>query len=203
MQLTRKQIIEYLNTHHTATAVELSQALNLTAANIRHHIVELIQQNILEEVGNLSPQKRGRPMKLYCLSKGALNHNLDFLADVLLKMISKANKGHAVQNPLNEIARQMLGDLKVATSPIQRISQVMEWLNDHNYQARWEASPNGPRVILGYCPYVAILDTNPEMCQIDASLLSQLVGLSMEQISKLERAQQGTRHCVFAFRKNP
>jgi len=56
MQLTRKQIIDFLNTNHTATAVELSRALNVTAANIRHHISELIQQEIIEEIGNLPAQ---------------------------------------------------------------------------------------------------------------------------------------------------
>jgi predicted ArsR family transcriptional regulator len=203
MQLTRKQIIEYLNTKHTATATGLSQALNVTAANIRHHISELIRQDILEEVGNLPTQGRGRPTKLYCLSKGALNHNLDYLADILLKVIAQGELEDNSQNPFTKIAHQMLKNLDIPTSPIKRLTQAMEWLNDHNYQSRWEASPKGPRVVLGYCPYVAILDTNPEMCQIDTSLLSQLVGLSMEQIAKLERAPQGIRHCVFAIRKNP
>jgi predicted ArsR family transcriptional regulator len=201
MQITRKQIIDYLNSNHTATAVELSRALNVTAANIRHHIVELIQQEIVEEVGNLPTRGRGRPTKLYCLSKGALDHNLDFLADILLQIITGDKSKDRYHDQFNRIAQQMIGDFQPPARVIQRLNQVIQWLNDNNYQARWEASPNGPRVILGYCPYVAILDTNPEMCQIDTALVSQLVGSPMEQQTKLERSSLGIRQCIFTAKE--
>ena len=38
MQITRRQIIDYLQTNRIATSIELSRALLVTAANIRHHI---------------------------------------------------------------------------------------------------------------------------------------------------------------------
>ena len=196
MQLTRKQIIDYLNSHHSTTAIELSRALNVTPANIRHHLSELIRQDVVEEVGNLPPQGRGRPIKLYCLSKGALHHNLDFLASVLLGTGFRENTLFH-----KKVAEQMISDIEHPGHLIQRLNQAMDWLNEHNYQARWEASPRGPRVILGYCPYVAILDTNPEICQIDTELVSQLVGSEMEQRSRLERSPQGIRQCIFDVRR--
>jgi predicted ArsR family transcriptional regulator len=193
MQFTRKQIISYLTTNHIASVPELSQALNLTVGNIRHHIKELEGQEIVEEIGNLPPQGRGRPTKLYCLSKGALEHNLDFLINVLLRFNTQEDE----ETRYKKIANQMIGEFDYFPQVIQRLNQVMDWLNEHNYQARWEASPTGPRVIFGYCPYAAILDTNPEMCKIDTALVSQLTGAAMEQQSKLERSPQGTRQCIF------
>jgi len=198
MQLTRKQIIEYLNSNHSATALELSRTLNVTAANIRHHISELIRQEIVEEIGNIHPEGRGRPTKLYSLTKGALNHNLDFLADSLLQIFANVLSG-AENNHIELISRQMLKGRNIPENHIQRLNQAILWLNSHNYQSRWEASLNGPRVSLGFCPYAAILDANPVLCQIDTVLVSQLVGSRMEQLSRLEHSPSGKRQCVFAI----
>jgi predicted ArsR family transcriptional regulator len=197
MQFTRKQIIDYLHNHHIASVPEISQALNLTLGNIRHHIKELVTQYVVEEVGNLPAKGRGRPTKLYCLSKGALNHNLEFLIESLLKIMQAGATSEIRHTVFDQIAQKMIGDREFKSSPIQRLNQAIQWLSDRHYQARWEASPTGPRVILGYCPYVAILDTNPEMCQIDTRLVSQLCGNEMDQVARLERGPKGAHQCVF------
>jgi len=197
MHFTRKQILDYLKTHHLASIPELSQALNLTIGNIRHHIKELEVQTIIEEVGNLPAKGRGRPTKMYCLSKSALDHNLGYLAEILLKLWVEGNPQADLSDRVHQIAKKMIGDRAPLANMIQRLNQAIEWLNQRHYRSRWEASPSGPRVILGYCPYLAILDTNPEMCQIDTSLVTQLIRTPMQPIAKLERSPQGSHQCVF------
>lgn len=200
MQFTRQQIIDHLNRHHVASVSELSQALNLTVSNIRHHIKELEARQIVEEVGNLPQSGRGRPTKLYCLSKGALDHNLDYLAEILLDVILQDSAPADRSQYFERIASHMIGNLPLPKNQIQRLNRAIQWLDDHNYQPRWEASPTGPRITLGYCPYVAILDTVPEMCQIDLSLISQLAGNPMQQTARLGRGPEGAHQCVFVRR---
>ena len=199
MQLTRQQIVEYLQTNRTATPIELSRALQVTAANIRHHLKQLKQNGLVEVVGTQPLRGRGRPMKLYSLTENALQHNLEGLASALLHTLP--NDPDLKGEKLAEIAANLLGDYAPSANMHARLNQAVEHLNALQYLAAWEASPSGPRVLLHNCPYALILDEHPELCQMDAALLSQLLAQPAEQTAKLERSPDGTPHCAFILTK--
>jgi len=69
------------------------------------------------------------------------------------------------------------------------------------YQARWEAHKQAPHIIFENCPYIAILENHPELCSIDAELLSELLGEEVDQLSKLEKDARGLAHCRFRIRQ--
>jgi predicted ArsR family transcriptional regulator len=85
-----------------------------------------------------------------------------------------------------------------------RLYQAIQRLNQMGYQARWEAHSEAPRLLLGHCPYAAILSKHPELCQMDAYLLEELMGVPADQIKKLAQDSRGARYCLFIARKtNP
>jgi predicted ArsR family transcriptional regulator len=86
---------------------------------------------------------------------------------------------------------------QVAGPLTARLTETIENLNQMHYQSRWEAGATGARVILGHCPYAAIIENHPELCRMDAFVLEESLGLSAEQITKLERPGQGMPQCVF------
>jgi len=197
MQFTRKQIIKYIKSHQTASIPELSRVLNLTVGNIRHHIKELEGQEIIQESGNLPIKGKGRPIKFYALTKEAEDHNLDGLADILIKvLIGNKSRGDS-EDCLKMIAKGMKGDFQSDMGSIQKLNQVVSWLDERHYQAHWEASPTGPRIIIDHCPYSAIQPKNPELCQMDAAILSELTGKSVRHISKRSNNYQEPKQCVF------
>jgi predicted ArsR family transcriptional regulator len=199
MQYTRKQITSYLRKHHSASVPELSRVLNLTVGNIRHHIRDLEDQSIIEAVGKLPIKGRGRPTNLYTLTENAVDHNLDGIVEVLLELLVKETTPGETNDRYTQIAESMTGGFQSgAANPVQLLNQVVAWLNDHHYQARWEASPSGPRVILEHCPYSTIPSKDPVLCRIDKEILSHLVGVPMEQAIKRSHTPQGTHQCVFA-----
>jgi predicted ArsR family transcriptional regulator len=197
MQITRKQIIDHLSRNHFTTASELSSTLNVTAANIRHHLDELKKQEIIETFGKLRGKGRGRPQQLYRLSKNTLEHNLANLSEALLKFVLDNSSADDHQTQMNKIARIMGLEFGSYPNLFQRLNQLARWLNKRHYQARWEASPTGPRVFLGHCPYSEIIDSNPEICMLDQALISNLIGIQVTQVEKLERNLNGARYCVF------
>jgi predicted ArsR family transcriptional regulator len=197
MQITRKQIIDHLSRNHFTTASELSSTLNVTAANIRHHLGELKKQEIIETFGKLPGKGRGRPQQLYRLSKNTLEHNLANLSEALLKFVLDNSSADDHQTQMNKIARIMGLEFGSYPNLFQRLNQLARWLNKRHYQARWEASPTGPRVFLGHCPYSEIIDSNPEICMLDQALISNLIGIQVTQVEKLERNLNGARYCVF------
>lgn len=197
MQNTRQQILEYIRAHKMASAIEISRALHMTTANARHHLSILEGQNLIEEVGQRFAKGRGRPTKLYALTHQAMDDNIDLLVDALLKILKSSNE---LEDHFKRLALILFGEAEPAKTAIGRLNHIIQRLNKMHYQARWEVSPEGPKVILRHCPYSSILAKNPELCQMDAVFLSEQLQQPVEQISKLERSPKGTPYCIFSIR---
>lgn len=170
----------------------------MTSANARHHLHALEGQDLIEVIGQRPPKGRGRPTKLYGLAHKAMESNLENLATALLKALQESDK--TAEREFAKLIPHLFEGVEPEANFIQKISAMTKQLTEMNYQARWEASSEGPKVILGHCPYAAILEENPELCQMDRVLISERLGLPVEQTAKLERGPQGTPHCVFAVR---
>ncbi len=191
MTTARRKILAYLKKNRLATAREIARALNTSAANARIHLAVLCADGRAEAAETRRRGGRGRPEKLYSLSQAALGDNLAPLANALLK-----ESGQALN--VERLAARLLSPAQFAgLPPAKRLARLTESLNAMNYQARWEAGAEGPRVIFGRCPYAKIIEAHPELCQMDAALLQGALGASAAQTSKIEKARGA---CVFATR---
>ena len=193
MVTARQKVLAYLTRTRTASAREISRALKMSAANVRHHLRVLVSDGRLELTSAREREGRGRPEKVYSLPRAALGDNLSVLADALLTEACSRVRVEALANHL-------VGESNFASQPIvKRLNLVVEKLNQMNYHARWEAGPEGPRIIFGHCPYAAIIEKHPELCRMDEALLKELMGQSAEQLSKI--GQDKSLSCVFAMRR--
>ena len=198
---TRLRIVDYLRKHQTATVRELSRALGMTGANIRHHLVVLESTDLIGVLGQRR-EVRGRPVNVYGLSRRLLGDALDELSSALLGEWLPSRSEAQREQALRALGRTLGGaetggqDLP----PTKRLAALVARLNELHYQARWEAGPAGPRLILGHCPYAAIIAKHPELCRMDAFLLEQRLGLSAAQTAKLERSARGELFCAFLMR---
>ncbi len=195
---TRLRIIDYLRKQQTGTVRELSRALGMTGANIRHHLVVLEGTDLIEVLGQRR-QGRGRPVQVYGLSRRLLGDALDELSSALLEQRLSALQEEEHDASLIALAHRM-GAADPADSSLalaRRLAATVARLNELHYQARWEASPSGPRLILGHCPYAAIIERHPELCRMDALLLQERLGQGATQTAKLERSSRGETFCAF------
>ncbi len=198
MQNSRRQILKYLQDHNLASALEISRALHMTAANVRHHFAILKNQGLIEEFGSRQSKYRGRPTKLFGLPSNVLDNNINDLAAALLKsFLNGQNLETKFSILINHLFPDQI-DQDANNSILQLLNHTVQQLNSANYQARWEASPTGPRVILGHCPYAVLQSDYPELCQMDRLFLSHQLNRSIIQITKLERTPEGTPSCVFS-----
>lgn len=198
MKTTRQRVLEYLRNKPGASALEISRALALTPANIRHHLRILLDEGAIQISAERASGERGRPTLLYSLAQQARAHNLGGLASALLSVLTQAGGEEGRLRMLDEVAQQMAGQPEAGAAHLtSRLNACIRHLNELNYQARWEAHVHGPRLILGHCPYAAILPDHPELCQIDAFLLQRLLGVAVAQIAKLAPHPQGGRVCIF------
>jgi predicted ArsR family transcriptional regulator len=191
MTTARQKILAYLDKSHTASAREISRALQMSAATVRHHLRVLVSDGRLEIKAVRGREGRGRPEKVYSLPAAALGTNLAALSDALL-----TEAGPDV--PVEALARRLVDEASFAGQPLaKRLNLTIDKLNQMNYHARWEAGSAGPRVIFGHCPYAAIIEKHPELCTMDEAMLGQWMGQPAAQVFKAGNA--GSSVCVFAM----
>jgi len=203
MKTTRQQIVDYLQQKRFATPVEISRALRVTPANIRHHLSILVDEGAVEAIGQRPPKGRGRPSMLYAQTQQAHQHNLDGLASALLEIFVMEHTDQEREARLERIASRIrrgghqVGAGQIGGSLSQRLLMTINRLNQLGYQARWEAHAQAPQVILGQCPFAAIIHKHPELCAMDAKLLAGLTESPVKQTAKLAQDKRGAIHCTF------
>ncbi|MGD0877713.1 MAG: helix-turn-helix domain-containing protein [Anaerolineales bacterium] len=195
---TRSRILDYLRKHQTASVNDLSSILAMTGANVRHHLAVLESIDLIELITQRQ-EGRGRPVNIYGLSRRILGDGLDGLAVAMFEGLLREAPESEEEERLVSIAIHLGGKgTPDHDAPLpRRLSLAVDRLNELHYQARWEAGLDGPRIILGHCPYAAIIETTPELCRMDEHLLQQRSGLSVEQVAKLQPSTNGYPFCLF------
>ncbi|MBI2759203.1 MAG: hypothetical protein HYX49_11065 [Chloroflexi bacterium] len=195
----RQKVVAYLKKNRAVSAAQIGRALNMSAANVRHHLSVLCSDGRVSAIGETRKGGRGRPVKLYGLSGSLFGNNLAFLADGLLDEFLKRLSPAKQEDVLHTLARQLATDSKITETQgmSKRLASTIENLNQFNYQSRWEAGAQGPRIIFASCPYSAIIEKHPELCKMDATMLTAYLNSDMRQMAKIEN---GMGVCIFAIK---
>ncbi len=205
-------MLEFVRAQHVVTANDLSRAMQMTEANARHHLNILMIEELVVEAGFRKLSGKGRPVKLYSLSEQALGHNLNSLSNALLDQLlaglPSEQQAFRIRQLAKAMAERYLPKSSIASSEpgaewpqsahlTRRLYQAVRLLNLAHYEARWEAHTQAPRVILGRCPYAAIIEDQPALCQMDQYLLERLSGAAVQQTAKRQPDARGVRQCIF------
>jgi len=202
MQTTRQRIIDHLDSARLASASEIGSALGITAADARHHLGILQAEGAVQVSGQRRWAGRGRPTRLYSLTGQAQRHNLDGLSSALLAELLAPLDAEGQRDALQSIARRLSGGGGSRGGHLsRRLTACVQRLNELGYQSRWEAHAQGPRLVLGHCPYALLLAEHPELCQLDAHLLGELLANPVQQTARLAPDRRGGRHCTFVTLK--
>lgn len=197
MQSTRQSILDFLSTRGSASAQQMAQAFGMSTQNLRRHL-RILEQRGLIAISQPAASGRGRPQLVYALTTQAQPNHLAGLSRALLQGQRPAS--------LRPLAQRLLGTqtsqtARPARSTSQRLVAAIRQLEPMGYRPRWEARPGGPQVVLGHCPFAAIIDQHPELCQVDAYMLEELLGADAQQASKLQPGPQGTPQCIFRIKE--
>lgn len=188
----RQKVLNQLIKLGPASPRDLARALRMSDAAVRHHLRVLLSDGRVASLSSTLQKGQkgaGRPVKMYALSPALAGDNLPALTSALLAESTV---------PMETLAKHIFDAGTVGCQPLtRRLSLLVEKLNARNYQARWEAGADGPRVLFGRCPYAAVIEAHPELCQMDASLLSNSLHMEARQSAKIEK---GRGMCVFGVR---
>ncbi|MFZ5883904.1 MAG: helix-turn-helix transcriptional regulator [Chloroflexota bacterium] len=190
MPTARQKVLHYISKSRTASAREIARGLKMSAETVRHHLRVLAAEGRLEVEAVQRGEGRGRPEKVYSLPRAALGDNLSALSEALLAEARSSVRVEA-------LAKRLAGEISVAGQPVaKRLNLLIEKLNQMHYHAHWEAGAEGPRVLFGHCPYAAVVGGHPELCEMDASLLSLLAA---RPVVREARPDTPKHACPFVF----
>ena len=200
----RQRFLVYFHKNHIAFAGELSRVFKITSSDARHHLRILQSEGLVEVVELMKGEGKGRPVKVYGLSRLARGDNLQPLVDALLKEWVGTLTPRETDPALERLAEHLMrNSSQNDRDPLARkLAQCIDYMNKMHYHSRWEAHASGPRIIFESCPYASIISTHPELCLLDKKLLEKNLGGSVEQLAKLEKGTRNIPVCVFSL-NNP
>lgn len=173
---TRDQILEILRQTRATTVSDLAEQLHTTPANIRYHLDLLLMEAAIEPMPPDASQSRpGRPAARFRLSQKSRPNDLAQFSQEILTLFLSGTLPDDQTERLDMIASERVKQIHLDGSSTQQLNQAIEFLNQHAYQARWEARRLGPEIRFGNCPFHAILSAHPELCEIDRRMLEILL----------------------------
>jgi predicted ArsR family transcriptional regulator len=210
MQTVRLRILDFIKNHRSATAAEISQAFHMSKANARRHLMILVDEGVIQVVDEHPASGKGRPGRVFAVSESTLGDNFDILSSALLESIAalseKVEPLQTYRAVAKRMAEKMISTINsreksgfYTSSLTHRLNNLAKILNAAHYQSRWEAHRESPHLILGHCPYAAILNENPQLCDLDAEIIHSLAGQPVEQKARLVKDPSGFRYCVFSI----
>ena len=199
MKSTRQRLLDILKNRPNTTAAELSRALQLTQADVRHHLSNMIAEGLVIATGYQRGGRRGRPAQKFSIATAALNNNFDLLSSALLTVSLQNLSPPDRLVFLRHVAAQLVGENTSGGPLAQRLVGAVVRLSELGYQARWEAHTEAPRLILEHCPFASLLPKHPELCHLDACMLEILLKEPVAKIDPL--AQEDGDHCIFLVGK--
>jgi len=197
---TRQRILDLLLKQDDLNAAELSRVLSVTQADVRYHLSQMVAEGLILTVKPKQSGRRGRPARRYSLASKAKHENYELLTRALINSIREKTSAQEKKLLLHDIASKIPGDYQ-PTGPLgRRLVQAVDQLNLQNYQARWEAHANAPRVIFDRCPFASLRPEFPELCQLDSNLLENLLDEPVIQVES--NAHQPDGYCLFHISQN-
>ena len=202
MQPTRECILNILKERGQVTVDELSQELGLTAVTVRHHLDILRGEGFISAPHARRRKAPGRPQYVYALAEKAnvlFPKRYAHLAHQILSEVRAHLSPAEVDQMMKRIGEQLASqaDLPAEGDFGARLAAVVEFLDNLGHMAQWETCADGGYLLhIANCPYEQVARQNHEVCMIDLTLLTCLLGVFPERIAWIA---QGDRQCTYVI----
>ncbi len=166
---------------------------------MRHHLEILRGDGLVSAPAVRRRTTPGRPQYIYALTDKALElfpNNYRTLAEELLLQIKRTLPPREVNVILEGVADVLASGLQVNDAPMPaRLNQVIDYLTQQGYNARWESTEQGYVLHMHNCPYHHLSASHSELCEMDFHMLSSLLGGVVPR--RLSRMAGGDESCAY------
>ena len=205
MQATRQQILQELWDQHSMSVGDFAGRLGLSPMTIRHHLIILERDGLVQSAPETRNGAVGRPRLAYSLTPtGAESFpsNLVQLTGAILLQIRQMMDRPTVNALIEGVTRHLASSFTPpADGSVERLlDQTVDFLNNMGYGASWALVGEGYRIQMGNCPYRWVAQRHADTCLIDQTLLARLSGATVERVEMGSQESSGTRNAVCEYR---
>ncbi|MCD4674188.1 MAG: winged helix-turn-helix transcriptional regulator [Anaerolineaceae bacterium] len=190
MKSTKERIVEHLLKFPRSSINDLAEAIGINAISVRHHLTNLKSDGIIE-----AEEERhgvGRPRLVYFLTeKGLESFPTCYLrlTNLLIEQLKNILSEKQLRNLFSEIANKLSHDYVERASGLpllDRLPIMMELLVEQGFLVDWEKQDNIYLIREMTCPFQQISQYLPEICKIDITLISSVLGVPEDKIICME-----------------
>jgi predicted ArsR family transcriptional regulator len=188
---TRDAVARSILENGPSTAAVLGERLGITAAGIRRHLDNLVDENILEarDPHSALVRGRGRPSKVFVMTdygRQKFEHSYDDLAVSALKFMSAQSGVHLVKAFAQSRADEMEKQASVAISKRSHKTQALaSFLTEQGYAASVEVRAHGEEICQHHCPIAHVAAQFPELCEAETAVFSELLGTHVQRLATI------------------
>lgn len=209
---TRDRVLQEISERGPVTAADLARRLGLTPAAVRRHLDALGDAGLVQEATRTvhGDRGRGRPARAYVLSEAGhagLRDGYDDLALSALDFIDREGGAAAVRRFATQRAERMAFAARPAVEaagadPAARIEALARSLTGQGYAASTRPIAGGDRsrqpgaggdgttttgvqLCQGHCPVRHAAAEHPELCETEAQMFSELLGVHVQRLAAL------------------
>jgi len=189
MKSTREKILHTLLVHPRSTINDLAKAVGINGISIRHHLSSLEADNLIT-----SAEERhgvGRPRLIYSLTdKGVEEFPTSYLhfTRLLLSSLKERMTEEEFSQVFSQIGSELAADLRPRSKNIpldEQIKQLDKMMQQQGYIVEWHENQDVYRLEILSCPYNKLSAEFPEMCAMDASIVSGFLTTPIEVESSI------------------
>jgi len=182
----QQALLKLLLLHRDGLTVErLSRELGVSRNAVVQHLTSLEAGGVVDSI--TAPAGRGRPSRLYTLTAEGLElfpRHYDLLARALVELIRVNLGSDQLAQWLDHLGAQLAGDFahRIPTdAPLDdQVQAVATVLHELGYEARVGTDAARPEIIASNCVFHNLAWECQQVCQLDLSLLSSLLGRDIE-----------------------
>jgi predicted ArsR family transcriptional regulator len=179
---TRGQIVTLLR-RSSRTVDELAQALDLTHTAVRAHLAALERDGLVKQ--RSERRGSGKPSSVYELTEASeylFPKSYGLYLDQLLDILGERTPADEVGTLLREVGRRIAAQWTIQNGDLRvRLDEAAEVLNELG--GLMERETEGETLcIRGYrCPFAAVVQEHPEVCDLAETLVTELVGVPIQE----------------------
>ena len=198
MKSTREKILHTLLTKQQATINELAQIVGINGISVRHHLINLQAEGLI----NAEEQRHGvgRPRFVYRLTQRGLEKfptNYLRFTELLIAKLQEVLSPQQLNKVFEGIGIQQAADIKEEVEGDtldKRLDSMSIQLSNLGYRLDSRGGGQDLLIMNHNCPYHHIGVAHPEICKVDETMFEDLLGVPV----KHERCiVTGDPHCVY------
>jgi len=203
MSISREKILKFLLTNPGATINDLAEAVGINSISVRHHLINLEGDGLVS-----SEEERhgvGRPRFTYRLTDKGVDEFPSNYLGLTRKLLDYLRDNHdkkEVEKIFEMIGEELADSYKEETKQknlAEKVKLVRDILSKEGFIVEVHKENNTYTLKSLSCPYYRLRKEYPEICALDHTLISKLLGQPIEVHSCIF---EGDDHCIYKIQND-